>query len=384
MVAAFTSRLPVFLAGRTASWLPLIVMVGLLLVAPLVLSDFRLGLFGKFLTFAILAMSLNLIWGYAGMLSLGHGVFFGLGGYAMAMFLKMEAAAGKLPDFMFWSGLKELPFFWAPFKYAWFALPMTFIVPAALAGGLGYLVFRSRITGVYFALITQALALIVSILFVGQQPYTGGTNGITNYSTIFGFPVFGQGTQLTLYYVTVGVLLLIYLGLQLVVSSRFGRLLMAMRDDENRVRFIGYNPVVLKTLVFAVSGGIAGVGGALFVPQVGIISPSNMGILPSIEIAVWVAVGGRATLWGPVLGAILVNSAKSGLSESFPVIWQFFIGGLFVGAVLLFPTGVVGLLKRDSRRLPPWMSWRRGRALIEEGVGGLVKLWPNTSFPWKL
>ena len=169
MVAAITSRLPAHLAGRTGGWLPLLVMGVLLLVAPMVLSDFRLGLFGKFLTFAILAMSLNLIWGYAGMLSLGHGVFFGLGGYAMAMFLKLEASGGKLPDFMFWSGLKELPVFWEPFRHAWFALPMTFIVPAVLAGGLGYLVFRSRITGVYFALITQALSLIVSILFVGQQ-----------------------------------------------------------------------------------------------------------------------------------------------------------------------------------------------------------------------
>lgn len=377
MVAAITSRLPAHLAGRTGGWLPLLVMGVLLLVAPMVLSDFRLGLFGKFLTFAILAMSLNLIWGYAGMLSLGHGVFFGLGGYAMAMFLKLEASGGKLPDFMFWSGLKELPIFWEPFRHAWFALPMTFIVPAVLAGGLGYLVFRSRITGVYFALITQALSLIVSILFVGQQPYTGGTNGITNYSSILGFPIFNQSTQLALYYVTVATLIIIYLGLQLVVASRLGRLLMAMRDDENRVRFIGYNPVVLKTLVFAVSGGIAGVGGALFVPQVGIISPSNMGILPSIEIAVWVAVGGRATLWGPVLGAVLVSSAKSGLSETFPAIWQFFLGGLFIGAVLLFPNGIVGLLKRDSWRRPRRMffldSWRRGRALIQNLVGGLVK-----------
>ena len=361
------------LGGPVTGMLPFLILALALLVAPLILSEFRLGLLGKFLTFAILALSLNLIWGYAGMLSLGQAVFFGLGAYAMAMFLKLEAAGDRLPDFMFWSGLETLPLFWAPFKYAWFALPMTFIIPAALAGGVGYLVFRSRITGVYFALITQALALMVSILFVGQQPYAGGTNGITNYSTIFGIPVVSTETQLVFYYVTVGVLVSIYLLFHWVVASRFGRLLVAMRDDENRVRFMGYNPVVLKTLVFAVSGGIAGVAGALYVPQVGIISPSNMGILPSIEIAVWVAVGGRGTLLGPIIGALLVNSAKSGLSESFPAIWQFFLGGLFIGAVLLFPSGIIGLFRRESRQLPQWLSLRRVRTAIQQGIGGLSR-----------
>ncbi len=361
------------ITGVIAENLPALVLVAVLLAAPMFLSEFRLGLLGKFLTFAILALSLNLIWGYAGMLSLGHGVFFGLGGYAMAMFLKLEAAGEKLPDFMFWSGLEKLPIFWAPFKYPWFALPMTFIVPAALAGAIGYLVFRSRITGVYFALITQALALMVSILFIGQQPYTGGTNGITNYSTILGFSVFSQETQLALYYISLSALVLVFVLVRWVMSSRFGRVLVAMRDDENRVRFIGYDPVVLKTLIFAASGGIAGIAGALFVPQVGIISPSNMGILPSIEVAVWVAVGGRGTLLGPVIGAMLVNTAKSGLSETFPVIWQFFFGGLFIGAVLLFPTGIVGLFRRDTRRLPPWLSLSRVRSVVRQGIGGITR-----------
>lgn len=377
-------------------WGPLLLVGALLAIAPLLVTDFRLGLLGKFLSFAILAMSLNLIWGYGGMLSLGHGVFFGLGGYAMAMFLKLEAAGGRLPDFMFWSGLESLPFFWWPFQFAWFAFPMTFILPAVLGGGLGYLVFRSRITGVYFALITQALALIVSILFVGQQAYTGGTNGLTNYSTILGFPVFSPSTQLGFYYISVGTLAGIYLLFQFALSSRFGRLLVAMRDDENRVRFMGYNPVVLKTLVFTVSCGVAGIAGALFVPQVGIISPTNMGILPSIEIAVWVAVGGRGTLMGPVIGAILVNSAKSGLSESFPLIWQFFLGGLFVGSVLLFPAGIIGFLgsffrggffRRDpsrTARTSPLSRFRsHARLLLHSGTGGIGKLWPNASFPWK-
>ena len=355
-----------------------------MLLAPAVMSDFRLGLLGKFLTFAILALALNLIWGYAGMLSLGHGVFFGLGGYAMGMFMKLEATGGKLPDFMFWSGLEQLPFFLAPFKYAWFALPMVFILPAALAGGLGYLVFRSRITGVYFALITQALALIVSILFIGQQPYTGGTNGITNYSTLFGFQVFSPSTQVALYFVTVGVLVIIYLLLKLVVESRFGRVMVAMRDDENRVRFIRYDPAIMKALIFAVSGGIAGISGALFVPQVGIIPPSSMGILQSIEVAVWVAVGGRGTLAGPVIGAVLVNAAKSGLSESFPVIWQFFLGGLFISAVLLFPAGIMGVI----RGALGWESVKRlagrVRGWKRQGKGGIVRQWITTSFPWQV
>jgi len=348
--------LPSWLGDVASVWLaPALVLAGLV-AAPLLLSDFRVALLGKFLTFAILAMSLNLIWGYAGMLSLGHGVFFGLGGYAMAMFLKLESAGGKLPDFMFWSGLTELPFFWAPFQYAWFAIPMTFVVPAALAGGLGYLVFRSRITGVYFALITQALALIVSILFIGQQPYTGGTNGITNYTTIFGYSINSPTTQTVLYYATLATLALTYLLCAWLIASRFGRLLVAMRDDENRVRFSGYNPAALKTIVFALSAGIAGIAGALFTPQVGIISPTMMGIVPSIEIAIWVAVGGRGVLLGAIVGAILVNGAKSGLSESFPAIWQYFLGLLFIGAVLVFPSGIMGLLRGEGWRRPEWFS----------------------------
>ena len=356
------------IAGHLGVWLPPALTLLALLLAPLVLSDFRVALLGKFLTFAILALSLNLIWGYAGMLSLGHGVFFGLGGYAMAMYLKLESAKGKLPDFMFWSGLEELPIFWAPFKYAWFALPMTFIVPAALAGALGYLVFRSRITGVYFALITQALALIVSILFIGQQPYTGGTNGITNYSTIFGFTLNSPSVQLTLYYATVLALLGAYLLCHWIISSRFGRLLVAMRDDENRVRFSGYNPAIMKTLVFCLSAGIAGVAGALFAPQVGIISPTMMGIVPSIEIAIWVAVGGRGALLGAVLGALVVNGAKSGLSESFPAIWQYFLGALFIGAVLLFPAGIMGLFRKENWRRPGWWPWPPLNVLARAGT----------------
>ena len=361
---------PVRMHDRIGSWIAPAIMLAVLLAAPAVLSDFRIALLGKFLTFAMLAVSLNLIWGYAGMLSLGHGVFFGLGGYAMAMFLKLESAGGKLPDFMFWSGLTELPFFWAPFKYAWFAIPMTFVVPAVLAGALGYLVFRSRITGVYFALITQALALIVSILFIGQQAYTGGTNGITNYTTIFGYPLNAPSMQLILYYASVTALTAAYLLCWWLISSRLGRLLVAMRDDENRVRFSGYDPAVLKTLVFSLSAGIAGVAGALFTPQVGIISPTMMGIVPSIEIAIWVAVGGRGVLLGAVIGAVVVNGAKSGLSESFPAVWQYFLGLLFIGAVLLFPSGIMGLLRGEGWRKPWWLSREQVRRAISRRIPG--------------
>jgi urea transport system permease protein len=348
---------------------PVALLVLFLVIAPSFLSEFRINLLGKFLSLAILAISLDLVWGYAGMLSLGHGVFFGLGGYAFAMFLKLEASSGQLPDFMFWSGLKELPVFWSPFEHASIALLMVFMVPGMLAGVLGYLVFRSRITGVYFALITQALALMLSILFIGQQPYTGGTNGITNLKTIFGFSLYSGSTQLTLYYVTLGFLVGVYLLCYWITSSRFGRLLVAIRDDENRVRFSGYDPAVIKTLVFILSAVLAGLAGALFAPQVGIMSPAMMGIVPSIEIAVWVAVGGRGTLIGAAIGAVLVNFAKSSLSESFPDIWTYFLGALFIGAVLLFPNGIMGLIRGEGWRLSRWPQLKRIRTTLRELVG---------------
>ena len=361
MVGLVLRCFPGGMSGHLSRFGPPIILLLLLLAAPLVLSDFRVNLLGKILAFAILALSLDLIWGYAGMLSLGHGVFFGLGGYAFDMFLKLEAAKGELPDFMFWSGLKELPTFWAPFQYAWFAIPMVVILPSLLAGALGFLVFRSRITGVYFALISQALALMVSILFIGQQPYTGGTNGLTNLTSVFGHSLYSVETQKTLYYVTITFLVGSYLLCLGIVSSPFGRLLVAIRDDENRVRFSGYDPAIFKTAVYVVSAALAGIGGALFAPQVGIVSPTMMGIVPSIEVAVWVAVGGRGTLIGAIIGAIVVNYAKSLLSESFPDFWTYFLGALFIGAVLIFPRGIIGLLRREGWQWPRWMSVARRR-----------------------
>lgn len=340
--------------------LPLLVLV-LLLLAPLILPDFRLNLLGKFVTFAIVAVAIDLIWGYGGMLSLGHGVFFGLGGYAMAMYLKLEASGTQLPDFMSWSGLNQLPWFWQPFHSPVLAVLLAVAVPGGLAALIGLLIFRSRITGVYFSIITQALALIVSILFIGQQPYTGGTNGITNLTTMFGLSLRDVGVQRGLYTVSVIVLALVYVGCRVLVGSRFGRLMIALRDDENRVRFSGYDPARIKLSVYALSAALTGLAGALFVPQVGIISPANMGIVPSVEMVIWVAVGGRGTLIGAVLGALLINAAKSGLSETFPAFWQFFLGAIFVSAVLLFPQGIVGLL----RQRPHVPSLRRASAPTE-------------------
>lgn len=327
------------------------VVVALLMLAPLVLSDFRLSLLAKFLAFAIVAIGLDLIWGYTGILSLGHGVFFGLGAYCMAMFLKLESTGGKLPDFMSWSGLSEIPWFWKPFEYAAFAIPAGIIIPMLLAFVLGFFTFRNRIRGVYFTILTQALVIIMTTLFIGQQQYTGGTNGITGYTTIFGFALKDQSTKIALYWITVIALIGIFFLCKWLVNSRSGRVLRAVRDAENRARFIGYNPSSYQLFVFCVSAGIAGLAGMLFVLHVGIISPTTMGIVPSIEIVLWVALGGRGSLIGAVIGAVAVNAAKSGLSESFPDSWLFFMGALFVIVVVFLPKGLVGLTQQIAERL---------------------------------
>lgn len=362
--------------GWARGYLPFVV-AGLLLlvVAPAALSDFRLNLLAKFLTFAIVAVGLDLLWGYTGMLSLGQGVFFGLGGYAMAMYLKLAAAGDDLPDFMTWSGLTKLPWFWAPFRYPWFAFPAVMLLPGLVAFLLGYLVFRSRVTGVYFSIITQALALILSTLFIGQQAYTGGTNGLTNFTKVWGVYVTAPETQRKLYFVTVIALGVVYLLSRAIVRSRFGRLMVAVRDDENRVRFSGYNVVLIKAVVFAIAGGMAGLAGALFVPQVGIISPANLAVVPSIEMVVWVAVGGRGTLSGAVLGALVVGWAKTNLSEAFPEIWQYFLGALFIGSVVLFPLGIVGFAREWRTRLPALarrVQGARQRTAQEPEIGALA------------
>ncbi|MDQ0202713.1 urea transport system permease protein [Pectinatus haikarae] len=326
------------------------VIVLLLLAAPLFLSVFRINLLGKFISYAILAMGIDLIWGYTGILSLGHGVFFGLGAYAMGMYLKLEAAHGKLPDFMAWSGLEKLPAIWAPFSNP-LSLIFIVLIPAFLAAVIGYLTFKNRIRGVYFSILSQALSLIFVVLFIGQQAYTGGTNGLTSFRTMFGLPLAADNTKYLLYYAAVFLLFIVYLYCRFLIGHRFGKILIAIRDGENRVRFSGYDPAVYKIFVYISSAVIAGIAGAVFVPQVGIISPAEMGIVPSIEMVIWVAIGGRGTLIGAVIGAILVNGLKSGISESFPEVWSYFLGLTFIAVVIFMPEGLVGIVKKYAGRI---------------------------------
>jgi len=323
--------------------------------SPLAISNFTLNLFGKFLTYAILALGLDLLWGYAGVLSLGHGVFFGLGGYAMGMHLMLEIGAksvyqSALPDFMVWNQVTALPLFWKPFHSAAFTLAAIVLVPALFGLAFGYLAFRSRIRGVYFAIITQALALSAWLVFNRNEMNLGGTNGLADFKTIFGFPLSQPGTQRALYVVTAVTLVAAYLLCRWITLTRAGKVLVAIRDSETRVLFSGYSPAGYKLFVFVVSAVLAGVAGALYAPQVGIITPAKIGVLPSIEMVVWVAAGGRGTLYGAVLGAFGVNWIQSWLTTSYPDVWLLFLGALFMGAVLFFPDGLIGALGRLGAR----------------------------------
>ena len=315
-----------------------------LVVGPGLLSDFRLSLLAKYFCFAIVAVGVDLAWGYGGMLTLGQGLFFGMGGYAMGMMLKLqEAGPDGLPDFMSYNGLTKVPGFWKPFAHSWFALPAAILLPMALAAGLGALVFRQRIRGPYFAILTQALAAAFVILLIGQQGYTAGTNGLTNMTTLFGYDLTDPVNQRSLYFVVALALAGVFLLARQLVASRYGRLLVACRDAEDRVRFLGYSPVKVKVLAFTVSAGMAGLAGALFVPVVGIMSPALLGIVPSLELVIGVALGGRATLVGAVLGTVLVNYAKTGLSENYPSGWLYVQGLLFIVVVAFAPKGLAGL-----------------------------------------
>lgn len=349
---------------RSNSWLGdgaflVVYAVVFLLILPQALSTFQLNLLGRFLTYAIVAVGLDMLWGYTGMMSLGQGLWFGLGAYCFGMYLNLEAVGEKLPDFMGLYGVTELPWLWQPFHSPIVAIALAVIVPMVGAGLLGYMVFRSRVQGVYFSIITQALTAIVALLVVGQQQLINGTNGITEMKTIFGVKLADPNTKLMLYLTSAIVLAVVYLGCRIIVRSRFGRLLVAVRDDENRMRFAGYNPVLIKAIVFALSAGIAGLAGALFVPQVGIIAPKQLDITASIEIVIWVAVGGRATLIGAILGALLVNTGKSVISTARPDIWQLIMGVLFVAVVMLFPTGLIGFAQSLYEKFRPEASEKK-------------------------
>ena len=316
--------------------------------APAVLPPYELSLLARFLAYAILALGISLIWGTGGVLSLGQGLFFAIGGYALAMHLKLATlSGGDIPDFMQWSGLSALPWWWVPFRSPAFAIAMVLIAPAAVAALLAYLVFRRRIGGAYFAIITQALTLAASTLVISQQAFTGGFNGLTNFGDVFGIPLGDPHTQLELYWVTVSILAAAFVGMSWLRETRFGKLLLAMRDGENRVRFLGYNPLPFKVAAFAIAAFLAGISGALVALHIGVISPAMFGVVPSIEMVVWVAVGGRASLVGAIAGTLLVNFAKDSISSMFPELWLYVMGLLFVVVVTIAPRGIVGLVRDD-------------------------------------
>nr|WP_255701826.1 urea ABC transporter permease subunit UrtC [Bordetella sp. LUAb4] len=324
----------------------------LFIVFPLLLDGFRLNLVGKYLTYAFVALGLVLCWGYGGILSLGQGVFFGLGGYCMAMFLKLEASSVEatkiqstpgIPDFMDWNQLTSLPWFWVPFKSFIFTLFAVPIVPALLALVLGVAMFKRRVGDTYFAIVTQAVALILSVLIIGQQGFTGGVNGITDLRTLLGWDIRTDSARVILYFVTAVLLFACILFGRFLLSSKLGKLLMAMRDKEERVRFSGYDVSSFKVFVFCVAAVFSAIGGAMFTLQVGFMSPSFVGIVPSIEMVIFAAVGGRLSLLGAVYGTLLVNFGKSYFSESFPQLWLFLMGGLFIAVVMAFPNGLAGL-----------------------------------------
>jgi urea transport system permease protein len=347
-----------------------LVAASLLLLAPAVLSDFRLSLLAKFLCFAIVALGIGLAWGQGGMLVLGQGLFFGLGGYCMGMHMKIaDAGPGNLPDILTYSGkYQTLPALWKPFSSAWFAVPMAILLPMAIAALLGAAVFRQRIRGAYFAILSQALAGAFVIVIVGNLSLTGGTNGLTNFQSFFGLSLLNAADQRILYFVVAVILLLAFLATRALVLGRYGRVLIAVRDDEDRVRFLGYDPARVKLLAYVLAAGLAGLAGALFVPVVGIISPALLGIVPSIEMVIWVALGGRTALAWAAAGAVIVNWAKTNISEQFPSGWLYLQGLLFVVVILFLPKGVGGLVE-NLRALA-----RRRRLLRRPRLGGAPKV----------
>ena len=313
---------------------------------PLAISTYTLTLVGKILCYAVVAVALDLVWGYAGLLSLGHGLFFALGGYAMGMYLMRQASGEGLPAFMSFLSWTELPWFWTGTQHFAWALCLIVLVPGLLALVFGYFAFRSRIKDVYFSIMTQALTYAGMLLFFRNETGFGGNNGFTGFTTLLGFPVSATGTRIALFIATV--LLLagsLAIGV-LLTRSKYGRVLTAVRDAENRLMFCGYDPKGFKLFVWTLSAVLCGLAGALYVPQVGIINPGEMSPTNSIEAAIWVALGGRGSLIGPILGAGIVNGAKSWFTVAFPDYWLFFLGLMFILVTLFLPRGVIGLLKR--------------------------------------
>jgi urea transport system permease protein len=337
----------------------LILAVLIFAVLPLCLDIFRLNLIGKYLTYAFVAVGLVLCWGYGGILSLGQGVFFGLGGYCMAMFLKLEASDPEatkiqstpgIPDFMDWNQLTALPWFWEPFHSFAFTLVAVLAVPGLLAFIIGMAMFKRRVGGVYFAIMTQAVAAILSILIIGQQGYTGGVNGITDLKTLHGWDIRDDSSRYILYYVNALLLVGVLLLSKVVLESKYGKLLLALRDKEDRVRFSGYDVSNFKIFIFVLAAMMAAVGGAMFTLQVGFMSPSFVGVGPSIDMVIFTAVGGRMSPVGAVYGSLLVNWAKTSFSESFPELWLVAMGITFIAVVMFFPNGLAGIVTQLKDR----------------------------------
>jgi urea transport system permease protein len=358
--------------NRTEALGILALVVLLVVILPLSLDVFRLNLVAKYLTYAFVAIGLVLCWGFGGILSLGQGVFFGLGGYCMAMYLKLEASSVAntkiqstpgIPDFMDWNQITQLPFFWQPFHSLTFTVLAILIIPAFFAFLIGAAMFKRRVGGVYFAIITQAVAAILTILIVGQQGYTGGINGITDLRTLKGWDIRPDHAKLVLYFFEVACLFGCIFLAQFVRHSKLGRILVAMRDKEDRVRFSGYSVANFKIFAFTLAAMFAAIGGAMFTLQVGFMSPSFVGIVPSIEMVIYTAVGGRLSIFGAVYGTLLVNFAKTSLSESFPQLWLLGLGALFIAVVLVFPNGLAGIWRDHIQpRIDRLISSRKSKS----------------------
>jgi len=352
------------LKGLSRGAFPIVVvLVALAVIVPILhlwvppghalhIPTYAVALFGKYLTYALLAVALNLVWGYCGILSLGHGAFFALGGYAMGMYLMRQIGARGvyanpiLPDFMVFLNWKELPWFWYGFDSFFYAALMVVLIPGLLALVFGWFAFRSRVTGVYLSIITQALTYALLLAFFRNNFGFGGNNGLTDFKDILGFDIQSNATRSALFAATAIALALGVLVTAAIVRSKFGKVLVAVRDAESRTRFLGYRVEHVKLFAFVVSACMAGIAGALYVPQVGIINPSEFAPANSIEVVIWTAVGGRATLAGPIIGAVLVNLAKSYFTAAFPAAWLFLLGGLFVAVTLFLPRGILGSLSQ--------------------------------------
>jgi urea transport system permease protein len=374
------------LMGGKSGFIGFIILAAVIAVIfPIFLDIFRLNLVGKYLTYAFVAVSLVLLWGYGGILSLGQGVFFGLGGYGMAMFLKLEASSPEntsiqstpgIPDFMDWNQITELPWFWIPFNSLTFTVIAILTLPALFAYIIGASMFKRRVGGVYFAIITQVIAVILTVLIVGQQGYTGGINGMTDLRTLNGWDITSDSAKYIFYFMNVALLLTVIVVSRFILTSKFGRLLLAMKDKEDRVRFSGYDVANFKVFIYCVAALISAIGGAMFTLQVGFMSPSFVGIVPSIEMVIFCAVGGRMSLIGAVYGTLLINFGKTTFSESFPEVWLFLMGGLFIAVVMFFPRGLAGIwedyghvvMNRFKKSTPPSPSKTEPESISPESV----------------